>query len=272
MCDCAKRARGNICARMRRRKHRGGTPAADADSGAPARGGGTLWLYGQHTVDAALANPRRQVRRHLVTERENGQRRAGQPAAEFVERRAIERLLPPGAAHQGVAIEVLPLAPVPLHEVLDRPVGQRRLVVLDQVSDPRNVGAILRSAAAFAVDALVLTHRHAPPESAALAKAASGALESVPLVRVANLAQALDEMARAGLWRVGLDADAAGDLGAVDLSGDLALVLGAEGRGLRRLTAERCDLLARLPMAGRMASLNVSAAAAIALYLAFRAH
>ena len=149
--------------------------------------------------------------------------------------------------------------------------GARRLVVLDRVSDPRNIGAILRSAAAFAADALVLTHRHAPPESAALAKAASGALEAVPIVRVANLAQALEEMARAGFWRIGLDASAATALPEADLSGDVALVLGAEGRGLRRLTAERCDVLARLPMAGAMASLNVSAAAAIALFLSYRA-
>lgn len=260
---------------MRRRKHRDGKPAASGEDigERPNSRGGGFWIYGQHSVEAALANPRRVVRRHLVTERGDAQRppRPGLPEPELAERRTIERLLPPGAAHQGQAIEVLPLPPVSLHEALDRPAGRRRLVVLDQVSDPRNVGAVLRSAAAFAVDAVVLTHRHAPPESGALAKAASGALEGVPLVRVANLAQALDEIARAGLWRVGLDAGAAQDLGSVDLSGDLALVLGAEGRGLRRLTTERCDLLARLPMAGRMASLNVSAAAAIALYLAFRA-
>ena len=277
LCDCPERAIGNICPAMSRRKHRPGRPgraSGEAQERPTGGAGGNLWLYGQHAVRAALANPRRVVRRHLVTEPVGGHAGAavGRPAPEVVERRALEHLLPPGAAHQGVAAEVLALPAATLGEVLARsPAGARRLVLLDQVSDPRNVGAILRSAAAFAVEALVLTHRHAPPESAALAKAASGALETVPIVRVVNLARALEEVARAGFWRIGLDADAATDLDAADLSGDLALVLGAEGRGLRRLTAERCDLLARLPMAAAMASLNVSAAAAIALYLAYRA-
>jgi len=260
---------------MRRRKHHGGRPGESCEprDRRPATSGGTYWLYGQHAAAAALANPRRIVRRHLVLGKGERPPSAGPglPVPETVERRDIERLLPVGAAHQGVAIEVQPLPTVTLAEVLAGSSGSRLIVVLDQVNDPRNVGAILRSAAAFAVDALVLTHRNAPPESAALAKAASGALESVPMVRVANLAQALEEMARAGFWRIGLDADAGQELREADLSGDLALVLGAEGRGLRRLTGERCDLLARLPMSGGMASLNVSAAAAIALYLAYRA-
>jgi 23S rRNA (guanosine2251-2'-O)-methyltransferase len=275
--DCIERARGNICPAMKRRKHRPARSGPGAPETAAARMGGgeaSLWLYGQHAVQAALANPRRAVRRLLVAE--PAERRPagipGRPAPETVERRQLERLLPPGAIHQGIAAEMLPLPPAALDEVLSRPAaGARRLAVLDQVSDPRNVGAVLRSAAAFAIDALVLTHRHAPPESAALAKAASGALETVTVVRVANLAQALEEIARAGFWRIGLDAAAPTEIGEADLSGDLALVLGAEGRGLRRLTAERCDLLARLPMAAAMASLNVSAAAAIAFYLAHRA-
>lgn len=262
---------------MRRRKHSPGRPprpsraaqerTVAADSG--------LWLYGQHAVKAALANPQRTVKRWLVTQPSELSLRpsVGRPPAEVVERHALERLLPPGAAHQGIAALVAPLPALDLEQALGRGLisGVRRVVLLDQVSDPRNVGAILRTCAAFAVDALVLTHRHAPPESGALAKAASGALESVPLVRVANLAQALEALARLNFWRIGLDAEAASDLAESDLSGDLALVLGAEGRGLRRLTAARCDVLARLPTASTMASLNVSAAAAIALFLAYRA-
>ncbi|MDP6816354.1 MAG: RNA methyltransferase, partial [Alphaproteobacteria bacterium] len=141
------------------------------------------------------------------------------------------------------------------------------VLVLDRVSDPRNVGAIMRSAAAFGVRGLVLQDRHAPAESGALAKAASGALETVPLVRVNNLARALDQLADLGFWRYGLAAGAGQPLPAADLSGKVALVLGAEGSGLRRLTAQHCDHLVHLPMAPGMASLNVSAAAAIALFL-----
>jgi len=261
---------------MRRRKHPPGRPggaSTTASDRASADGGG-LWLYGHHAVEAALANPRRVVKRWLLTQAmAEPSLPEGRPPPEVVERRTLERLLPPGAAHQGIAAEVQPLPGLSLDQVIDRTTDSRprRLVLLDQVSDPRNVGAILRTAAAFAVHALVLTHRHAPPESGALAKAASGALESVPIVRVANLAQALEALAKRNFWRIGLDAAAAADLAASDLSGDLALVLGAEGRGLRRLTAERCDVLARLRTADKMASLNVSAAAAIALYLAYRA-
>ena len=259
---------------MGRRKH---SPArrSQAKSSAPRQPKervNTIWLYGYHAVLAALENPKRDVARLVAIEpaakRLRSESRAD--ALEIVERRELSQLLPPGVTHQGFALETTYLPEVTLTEVLEHDAaGQQRLLVLDQVSDPRNVGAMLRSAAAFEADALVLTHRHAPPESGALAKAASGALETVPIVRVSNLAQSLEELAKLGFWRVGLDANAAAELTEIDLSGNLALILGAEGAGLRRLTAARCDVLARLPMAQNMASLNVSNAAAIALFLSF---
>ena len=185
----------------------------------------------------------------------------------------LGRLVPHDAPHQGVVIEVEPLEEAWLDELIGSPPAKAVLLVLDQVTDPHNVGAILRSAAAFDAAALVTQDRHAPPESGALAKAASGALEIVPWVRVVNLARALEEMAEAGYWRIGLAGEAQATLAQALPAGPVALVLGAEGEGLRHNIAAHCDVLARLPIGEAMESLNVSNAAAIALYaVATRKH
>lgn len=250
----------------------------------PGRGGaaGRVWLYGNHAVHAALANPARRCRRLLLTpqayralERWAQQSGLGSAFAEglpldVVTRQAIERVLPPGAVHQGVALQADPLPEPSLEEACAlRPECRAEappVVVLDQVTDPQNVGAILRSAAAFGARAVITQRRRAPEASGALAKAASGALERVPLVPVTNLARALAALKGLGYWSLGLDPGAAQALGEIGTRGPLCLVLGAEGRGLRRLTAERCDELVRLPISGEVESLNVSNAAAVALY------
>lgn len=239
---------------------------------------GNLWLYGRHAVTAALANPARRCRR-LVALKETvaeavallARARAQMPggAAETLDRHALAQLLPAGAVHQGLALLVDPLPAVALEEILARaPVAAppQLVVALDQVTDPQNVGAILRSAAAFAAQAVILPEHGAPPVTGALAKAASGALETVPLVRVANLARTIGLLKEQGYWSVGLDEAAPESLARLDLPARIALVLGAEGSGLRRLTRERCDFLARLPTRGTPAALNVSNAAAVALY------
>jgi 23S rRNA (guanosine2251-2'-O)-methyltransferase len=183
---------------------------------------------------------------------------------------SISALLPAGAVHQGLAILAKPLESLELSEACEpKAQGRSIVLVLDQVTDPRNVGAILRSAAAFGVQAVVSTEAHAPPESGVLAKAASGALERVPFIRVPNLARVLGTLAELGYWRVGLDSAATDVLKAEKHTGAVALVLGAEGVGMRRLTAEHCDFRARLatsPVAGATGSLNVSVAASVALY------
>jgi 23S rRNA (guanosine2251-2'-O)-methyltransferase len=199
------------------------------------------------------------------------------PAIEIVKRERIDRLLPEGTVHQGLALLAEPLPQPAIQELLatggeSGDSGRRRVVVvLDQVTDPRNAGAVLRSAAAFGAAALVTTRRHAPPESGTLAKAASGALEHVPYVQVGNLARAIETLKSAGFWCLGLSGDApsslaTSSLAAADPGGPLVLVLGAEGAGLRRLTAEACDVMARLPTVGPIGTLNVSNAAAVALY------
>lgn len=258
-------------------RHPSGASLAPPDRQAGRQTGGGVWLYGAHAVGAALRNPARKVRRWLVAadlQREYAKaippREGGTPlpAPEPAEREGIGRLLPGGAVHQGIAALVDPLPYKALEDVLAElePERPAALLVLDQVSDPQNVGAALRSAAAFGASGVLVTERHAAPETGALAKAASGALEIVPLLRVANLARALAAIKKAGLWCVGFAADAAEALPAAALPDRVALVLGSEGEGLRRLTRESCDLLLRLPTTGPIDQLNVSNAAAVALY------
>jgi 23S rRNA (guanosine2251-2'-O)-methyltransferase len=236
----------------------------------PQASGGGIWLYGLHAVRAALTNPRRKVLRAVLTARaaeEIGKPLLGRVRHELAETEAVARLLPPGSVHQGAALQCEPLPAVGLEELLSQPAPARRIVaVLDQVTDPHNEGAILRSAAAFGVAAVVVQDRHAAPESGALAKAASGALDIVPRVSVVNIARALEELGRLGFWRVALASDGESTLRDAAPVGDVAIVLGAEGAGLRRLVRERCDVSASIPIADRIASLNVSNAAAIAFY------
>jgi 23S rRNA (guanosine2251-2'-O)-methyltransferase len=227
-------------------------------------------IYGFHSVEAALKAPRRELVRLYATAAA-AERLRGEIEARAVETRvmSLEEIAarsPRDAVHQGVLLEARPLAPIDLSEL--PPDGL--VVVLDQITDPHNVGAILRTAAAFAVDALVTTERHSPEFSGALAKSASGGLEHVPIASVGNLARALAEMGDLGYLRVGLDSEGPAPLDEAPLVRPLALVLGAEGKGLRRLTRERCDVLARLDLPGPIKSLNVSNAAAIALALVWR--
>lgn len=235
--------------------------------GAPA---GSCWLFGTHAVAAALTNPRRVFQRLLVTEGEHPAVLAAHEAGatlrvepEIVQRAKLDELLGDEAVHQGVAALVKLLPNLSLEDALERP---GPVLVLDQVTDPRNVGAILRSAAAFGAACLVVQDRNAPEETAVLAKAASGALETVPMVREVNLSRAIEALQKAGCWTVGLDAGGGLLDGPSFENRRVALVLGAEGKGLRRLTRESCDEIAGLYMPGDMESLNVSVAAAVGLY------
>ncbi len=229
-----------------------------------------LWIYGIHSVAAALGNPNRTVLRILATQNAAARLRdEGATLPETLEEadpKALDRLLGEGTVHQGAAVLVEPLDPLPLSML-----GNAKLVVvLDQVTDPHNVGAILRSAVAFGADALLTTGRHAPTETGVLAKAASGALEWINHIEVPNLARALDELGELGFHRVGLDSEGTATLETAMAGERIALVLGAEGKGLRRLSRENCDTVARLDMPGAIKSLNVSNAAALALYVARR--
>lgn len=229
-------------------------------------------LYGRHAVFAALDNPERVFRKLHITH--DVAKEIVIPkglAVQYGDAADLGRLVPADAPHQGIVLEVEALENAWLGDLLAAGDGNRRpLVILDQVTDPHNVGAVLRSAAAFGALGLVTQDRHAPAESGALAKAASGALETVPWTRVVNLARALDEIGEAGFWRIALDGSATATLEAALGDTRPALVLGAEGEGLRANTVEHCDERARLPMTNAMESLNVSNAAAIALYAAAR--
>lgn len=240
------------------------------------RGGGQpgndAYLYGFHAVLAALANPHRLAERLILTRNaEADLARQGvdigglRPEVREVD--DIAALLPPGAVHQGIALRTSPLPDLDVTEACE---GTDRVIVLDQVTDPHNFGAILRSAAVFGAGALVTTDRNSPPLGGVLAKAASGGLERVRIAKVTNLVRAIEELKNLGFEVIGLDGDGEMSLPEMKLSPRVALVLGAEGAGLRRLTREHCDLLARLPAAGEMKSLNVSNAAAVALYELFR--
>ena len=228
-------------------------------------------FWGRHPVAAAFANPERTIRR-IWTTREAAQTFGAFPAQvpmTFAEAPDLGRLVPPDAPHQGIVIEVDPLEDIFLVDLLEQGANDRRpLLVLDQVTDPHNVGAILRSAAAFDALGIVTQDRHAPPESGALARSASGALEFVPWARVVNLARALDEIGEAGFWRIGLTGGAGRTLDQAIGTARVALVLGAEGEGMRQNTTAHCDELAKLPISPKIESLNVSNAAAIALYAA----
>lgn len=231
--------------------------------------GGLPWLYGHHAVRAALANPNRTCKRLLLTEEvARDWKPVGPLRPEVVERITIDSVLPKGVVHQGVALLADPLDDLGLEDVLFSAGPDAVFILLDQVTDPHNVGAILRSAAVFGATALVQTDRHAATATATMAKAASGALDKVPLVRVVNLARTIRQLQDEGFWVVGLDGQAEKTLDQAVQSGRIALVLGAEGDGLRRLTVDSCDALGRLPAADDFASLNVSNAAAVALYIA----
>jgi len=246
----------------------------------PGRDRGERWVYGRHAVAAALANPARRWRRLAVLAGQETEAAALAEAAvaarlgegeavQSFDRAAFDRLLPEGAVHQGWALEVEPLIAADLDDVLRAAAvtaGRSIVILLDQVSDPHNVGAILRSAAAFGASAIIVGEHGAPPATGALAKAASGALDSVPLVRAVNLARTLDRFKDAGFWCCGLDEAAPATLAGLHLGNRVVLVLGSEGGGLRRLLRERCDYLARLPTRPALPSLNVSNAAAVALY------
>jgi len=226
-------------------------------------------MYGWHTVTAALGNPARHIRKLLATE--NAARRLTEEGftqePEVVRPGAIAERLTPDAVHQGLYLETDPL-PAPAIEDLP---AKGVVLVLDQITDPHNVGAIFRSAAAFGATAIVTTARHSPDATGALAKAASGALEYVPLINVQNLARGLAALKASGFLVIGLDSSGEADLAALALRSPLALVLGAEGKGLRQLTKETCDQVARIDLPGAIKSLNVSNAAALSLYVASRA-
>jgi len=260
--------------KLKFRRGGGKAPDKDRESGRrPAwRGGdakpdGPAILYGWHTVVAALANPQRRVRKLMLTE--NAARRLADEnidtrvTPEIVRPNLIDQRLGPDAVHQGLLAEADPLASPDIDTLAQEGI----VLVLDQITDPHNVGAIMRSAAAFAVKAIVTTARHSPEATGVLAKSASGALELVPLVTVQNLARALTEMNDQGFMTVGLDSQGSENLGTVALRQPLALVLGAEGKGLRQLTRETCSVVARLDMPGEIKSLNVSNAAVLALYI-----
>jgi len=247
-----------------RRGDAGRRPARDRDG---SSADGPVILYGWHTVTAALTNPERRIRKLWLSE--NAARRLAEEqielpvAPDIVRPGAIDQRLGPDAVHQGLLAEADPL-PSP---DIDALAPEGLVLVLDQITDPHNVGAILRSAAAFAVKAIVTTARHSPEATGVLAKSASGALEMVPMVTVPNLARGLTALNEQGFLTVGLDSQGRDDLAAVALRQPLALVLGAEGKGLRQLTRETCSVVARLDMPGAIKSLNVSNAAVLALYI-----
>ncbi len=247
-----------------------------ASYGAPS----PAYLYGHHAVRAALTNPERHIQRLVVTEGGFAEIKeaydealaAGirRPEPTFVEKEDIDRLLPRDAVHQDVMIDPKPLEDVFLVDILNALEEDAKIIVLDQVTDPHNVGAILRTAAAFGAAAVVVQKLHAPEITGTLAKIASGAVEYVPLVREVNLSRVLEQLKEAGFTCIGLDERGKVTIAKAAVKGRVALVMGAEGDGLRRLVAENCDVLAQLPTQGPIASLNVSNAAAVALYEVIR--
>ncbi len=228
-------------------------------------GGHANMIWGYHPVAEALRSSRRRINQLYVTQaaatRLENELAAKKTQIQVIDPAELDRMLPPGSVHQGLAARVEPL---PQPDISDLP-DDGFVLVLDQITDPHNLGAIIRTAAAFAVSAIILTERNAPQLAGIVAKSASGGLEHVPVIAVVNLARAMEELGRMGYWRIGLDSEGEASLETMALQKPLALALGAEGKGLRRLTRENCDAMARLDMPGAIKSLNVSNACAAAL-------
>lgn len=263
-----------------RPQKKGHSREAENPGRSPQKGGEALWLYGLHAVEAALSNPARTCHRLLVSG--SGAEAAARilpriqhrtPNPETVAREQIDRVLPEGAVHQGLALHVAPLPDFHVETLLKRIAADTPSIVgvIDQGTDPRNVGAVLRSAAAFGLDALIVQDRHAPEATGAMAKAASGALDVVPMIRVTNLARALEQLKEGGYWTVGLAGETDQTVADLDWPLRCAVILGAEDTGMRRLTREHCDFIVRIPIRPAMESLNLSNAAAIAFYEAAKA-
>lgn len=263
---------------------RGAESADSAPRSFTGNGPGTVTLWGRHAVAAALANPDREIlATHLSKRAETTladilkdippDRRASLPAANILDPGELLEKVPGDAVHQGLVVVARPLPGLGIESLVDRlaNIPDALLVVLDQVTDPHNVGAVLRSAAAFGASGLIVQSRHTPPADGVLAKSASGALERVPIIEVTNIARAIDTLKDGGFWCVGLSGDGEVSIEDARLDGKIALVLGAEGPGLRRLPRERCDVTTRLPTLADFGTLNISNAAAIALYEARRA-
>ncbi|MBO9510978.1 23S rRNA (guanosine(2251)-2'-O)-methyltransferase RlmB [Erythrobacter sp. A6_0] len=252
----------------RKRALRGRAGRMKGGRGSGRASTGQVRLWGHHAVEAALMNPARRHHKLWATREAIAELDGELPqdfAVEYAAPSDLDRLVSRDAPHQGLVLDCAPLDDVFLDDVLDGD-PTRPIVLLDQVTDPHNVGAIMRSAAAFGAAAIVTQDRHAPPEGGVIAKTASGALEILPWVRVVNLARALDDIAEAGYWRLGLAGEAEATLAEALPKGPVALVLGAEGPGMRHNIGQHCDALARLPIGDSVESLNVSNAAAIALY------
>ena len=234
----------------------------------------TLWLFGSHAVEAALANPDRRKHRLVCTSKAAESPRIPEDASksglspEIMDRTDIDQICGEDAVHQGLALLVSPLKDLHVEDLTDlvKDHTHSTIVVLDQATDPRNIGAVMRSARAFGADGLIIQDRNSPPETGTMAKAASGALETIPLVRATNLARALWALKDAGYWVSGLDGYADLSIDDADISEKSVIVLGAEGTGLRRLTRETCDQTVKIPINPEAESLNLSNAAAIALY------
>ncbi len=257
-----------------RRNHPKGRPHGRFHGRPAALPAGAEWVWGRHAVRAALANPRREALHRLVLAPGRSVELQPEPdrpwpKPETMEPQELSRLLPQGAVHQGFALLAAPPEPAAIADIAEPAEGL--ILMLDQVTDPQNIGAILRSATAFGARGVVLQDRHAPQLSGALAKAAAGAVDAIPVVRAVNLSRALEELSERGWRAVGLAGEAEGELDQVLDAAPTVLVLGSEGEGLRRLVSEHCDVLAKIAMPGGFESLNVATAAAIALYEAAKA-
>ncbi len=253
-----------------------GKKRAGKTGGSPPEPKGRLWLFGTHAVLAALSNPKRHCLQLLATkeiisslgEELRGALSEKSIQPELKSRIELDDLLPPGAVHQGIALLSDPLPVYPIEQLIKQVKSKEQacVIILDQPNDPHNIGAVLRSAAAFGADAVIIPDRGTPEATGTLAKSACGALERVPVIRVGNLSRAMEQLKEVGFWCAGLDARGDKTLAKANLEGKTALVFGAEGPGLRRLTKENCDFLIRVPIANSMESLNLSNAVAITMY------